>query len=764
MVARRAHREAEPMTSPSSSRSFAARIGRWSTRHRGTAIVGWLAFVLVAVAAGSFVGSVQPSDDGSGHGDSAKADRIIDGAYPDRADETVLVQSKGRLTAKDPQFRQTVNDVARSVAREPGVVEVKSPYAKGNGGQLSDDGRSALVSFKINGDSDLTEKRIDPVEDAVKAAGARHPALFVGQFGDASADKALSDSFGKDFQQAGLLSVPVTLLILVITFGALVAAGVPLLLGLTAVMGTIGLLGPISHLFALDEFINEIVLLVGLAVGVDYSLFYLRREREEKARGRSPKDAVAIAAATSGRAVLISGVTVMVAMAGMMFAGDPTFTALGIGAILVVFVAMIGSVTVIPALLSGSGKWLERGRIPFLGKRMAAARTRDIDSGGRAWNFVLDRVLRHPVIAVALSAAVLLVMAAPALHLHTADSGTDALPRDLAVMKVYDKMQAAFPGGEIPADVVIKAKDVTSPKIAHAVAELKRDALATGKVKQPIDVSVSADRHVMQVSLPIVGTGTDAASNSALATLRDDVVPKFSDRAGTPAYVTGMTAGSKDFNDLMKSRWPIVFGFVLSLAFVLLLLTFRSIVIPIKAIVLNLLSVGAAYGVLTWVFQDGHGESLLGFKSTGSVTSWLPMFLFVILFGLSMDYHVFIVSRIREAFDRGMNTEDAVAHGIRTTASTVTSAAIVMVAVFGIFATLSYLDFKMMGVGLATAILIDATIVRAVLLPATMKLLGDWNWYLPRWLEWLPSVGHGESSGGVEEPAEKAEDRELIAA
>jgi RND superfamily putative drug exporter len=735
-------------SSAKASRSLAARAGRWSTRHRGKAIVGWLAFVIVAFAIGTATGTVHPKDQG-GHGDSATADRIVNDAYPDRADESVIVQAspKSGVSARDPEFRHAVNDVVAGVSGKPGVVEVDSPYKKGNAGQISADGRSALVYFKINGDATLAGDRVDAVETAVKAAAAKHPSLFVGQFGSASSDKALSESFSKDFQKAGALSIPVTLIILVLTFGALVAAGVPLLLGITAVLGTLGVLGPISHLVALDEFIGEIVLLVGLAVGVDYSLFYLRREREEKARGASPKDAVAIAAATSGRAVLVSGVTVMVAMAGMMLAGDRTFTALGIGAILVVAVAMVGSVTVIPALLSGSGKWLERGRIPFLGKRMAKARDRDIDRGSRGWNFVLDRVLRRPVLAVVLSGGALLLLASPVLHMHTADSGTDALPRNLEVMKTYDRMQAAFPGGEIPAVVVVKANDVRTAKIAAAVKALERDALATGMVKSPVDTTVSPDHHVLQVSLPIVGTGSDKRSDAALDKLRGEVVPKFEQRAGEQAYVSGYTAGSRDFNDLMKARWPIVFGFVLSLAFVLLLLTFRSVVIPLKAIVLNLLSVGAAYGVLTWVFQDGHFESLLGFKSTGSVTSWLPMFLFVILFGLSMDYHVFILSRIREAFDRGMRTEDAVAHGIRTTAGTVTSAAIVMVAVFAIFATLSYLDFKMMGIGLATAILIDATIVRAVLLPATMKLLGDWNWYLPKWLEWIPSIGHEEHGG-----------------
>jgi len=756
MVAAAPRGDAAAMTSASAStaRSLAARAGRWSTRHRRVAIAGWLAFVVAAVALGSMVTTVHPSNDGSRHGDSARADRILDGAYPDRVDEHILVEGRRGLTARDPRFRAAVADVASAVGRQRGVADVESPYQAGHEGQIAKRGDAALIAFKINGTEQEAEKRVGPVEDAVKAAAARHPDVRVGQFGDASANKALSKAFGDDFAKAGLLSVPITLVILVLAFGALVTAGVPLLLGLTAVFATIGLLGPVSHLFALDEFINEVVLLIGLAVGVDYTLFYLRREREEQARGASPKDAVAIAAATSGRAVLISGVTVMVAMAGMLIAGDSTFTALGLGAILVVAVAMVGSVTVVPALLSGSGKWLERGRIPFVGRRMAAARRAQAETGSRAWGAVLDRVLARPLLAVVLSAGALVVMALPVLHLHTADSGVEAIPRSLPIMKVYDRMQAAFPGGEIPATVVVKAENVRGPRIADAVAQLKHDALATGLVKAPIDTTVAPDGHVLSIDLPIAGDGTNDTSNRALAVLRDDVVPTFAQRAGTDAYVTGMTASSKDFNDLMTSRWPIVFGFVLSFAFVLLLLTFRSIVIPITAIALNLLSVGASYGVLTWLFQDGHGEKLLGFHSTGSITSWLPMFLFVVLFGLSMDYHVFILSRVREAFDRGMSTEDAVAHGIRTTASTVTSAALVMVGVFAVFATLSYLDFKMMGVGLATAILLDATLVRAVLLPATMKLLGDGNWYLPSRLHWLPRWDHG--SEVVPEPARAA--------
>ena len=313
----------------------------------------------------------------------------------------------------------------------------------------------------------------------------------------------------------------------------------------------------------------------------------------------------------------------------------------------------------------------------------------------------------------------------------------------MPIVTVYNRAQDAFPGKPLPAIVAVSAPDVTAREITAGIDALKRAALSTGQMHEPISVDVSASRRAARVLVPLSGDGTDGASNRALDELRDSVIPATIGRVpGARAHVTGATAISRDFNDSMKSHAPIVFAWVLGLAFVLLLVTFRSIVIPIKAIVLNMLSVGAAYGVLVLVFQDGRLESLLNFQSFGGVTSWLPLFLFVVLFGLSMDYHILILSRVREAYDSGMSTGQAVEHGIRATASVVTSAAIVMVGVFAIFATLGWIDFKMMGVGLAVAVFLDATIVRAVLLPATMALLGDWNWYLPRWLEWLPRIGH----------------------
>jgi RND superfamily putative drug exporter len=381
------------------------------------------------------------------------------------------------------------------------------------------------------------------------------------------------------------------------------------------------------------------------------------------------------------------------------------------------------------------GDRVDRGRIPWLGRR---GRSGD---GSRLWSTVVGAVLRHPVVWGGLATAFLVALAIPALRLHTVNSGVQGLPHDLPVMQVYDRTVKAFPGEPMPAIVVVSAPNVTTPAVMAGIRALEHAALATGQMGEPVSVDVAASQRVARVRLSLAGAGTDATSNRALDALRGLVIPSTIGRVpGVTVHTTGLTAGSRDFNNSMKSHAPYVFAFVFGLAFLLLLVTFRSIVIPLKAIVLNMLSVTAAYGVLVLVFQDGRLQSLLGFQSVGGITSWLPLFLFVVLFGLSMDYHVLILSRVREAYDAGMTTERAIAHGIRATAGVVTSAAVVMVAVFAIFATLGLLDLKMMGVGLAVAVLLDATVVRAVLLPAAMTLLGDWNWYLPRWLEWLPRV------------------------
>lgn len=724
-----------PPSRPTESKpNLAARVGRWSAEHRWRAIGGWLAFVVLTVVIGGAIGVKTSDGQGSTVGDSGRADAITQAHVP-KADgtESVLVQSRAAGGARSPQVRAAVRDIVRAVDGLKGVREVRSPLAAANPGQRSADGRSVVVEFAFHASSDEQAALIAPVEAAVRGVAAAYPALQIGQFGDASADRALEQVFTDDFSRAERLSLPITLLVLIVAFGSLVAAGIPLLLALTGVLAALGLVAIPSQVLALDETVQSVVLLVGMAVGVDYALFYLSRAREERAKGASPQAALATAAATSGRSVLVSGLTVMAAMGGMFLAGDRTFTSLAIGSVLVVGVAMLGSVTVLPAVLSALGGKVDRGRIPWLGRRARP------EHGSRLWGAVLARVLKRPALSAALSLAVLMALALPALRMHTANSGVESLPRSLPALQVFDRMEAGFPGGEIPSTVVVRADDVTTPAVTEQIARLRSAAVASPEMGEPVSITISPDRRVATINIPTLGQGATA---TGVDLLRDRLVPEtIGTLPGAEAYVTGKAAENQDFNALIRARAPWVVGFVLILAFVLLLLTFRSIVIPIKAILLNLLSVAASFGVLVLVFQDGHGERLLGFESTGSITAWLPMFLFVILFGLSMDYHVFIISRIREAFASGMEPDEAVAHGIRQTAGVVSSAAAVMIAVFAIFATLTMLDFKMMGVGLATAILIDATIVRGILLPASMSLLGTRNWYLPARLAWMPDLG-----------------------
>jgi uncharacterized membrane protein YdfJ with MMPL/SSD domain len=714
-------------TKSQTNHNLAARVGRWSVQHRRKAILGWLAFVFISLVVGFNLVPQKNIEQGEGMpGESGKAGQVLKDAYPDKAAEQVLVQSK-TLRASDGQFKAAVADVTQRLQHTEGVDNIAS-------GQVSKDGHSALVTFELRGDSETTEKSVVSSLAAVHAAAKAHPELRIAESGDASINKATLDKSNEEMGSSLFMSLGLTLIILLFTFGALVAAGIPVLLGLTSVLATLGLLGPVSQLAPVDTSVMHVVLLVGMAVGVDYSLFYVKREREERAAGRDSNAAIEAAAATSGRAIVISGFTVMVAMAGMYLGGIANFASFATGTIMVVAVAVLGSLTVLPATLSKLGHRVEKGRVPFLG------RLRDRIGGVGIWSRIVDRVLRRPLLSAVVAAGVLVALTIPVLGMQTSLGGTDDASRDLQVMRTYDRIQAAFPSEGSAEMVVIKADDATSHEVVSGIEALESEATARPALFEgKPSLELSADKTVATVTLPTTGNGTDDRSNRAVDALRGDIVPGTVGKLdGVEAYTTGEAAATGDFNDAMIGHLPYVFAFVLSAAFLLLLVTFRSIVIPLKAIVLNMLSVGSAYGLLTLVFQNGLGESLgLG---SGPIAAWLPLFLFVILFGLSMDYHVFILTRIREAFDRGMSTGDAVAHGIKSTAGTVTSAAIVMVAVFSMFAMSSELQMQQMGIGLAAAVLIDATIIRGVLLPATMKLLGDWNWWLPSKLNWLPKV------------------------
>ena len=709
---------------------LAGRLGRWSVEHRVKAILAWLALVLVAIVASS-TGERLLSKSGESAGDSARAYRLLDSGFQRHAPEEVSLQTRGGESIRTASGRKAAAEVIDAVSATNRVQDVRNPFAPGNGGQISKDGRSALVLFSMKGKADTADKRVEPVVAAVERVAQTNPRLRIAQFGEASAGKALNDTVGKDFKRAEAISIPLTFLILWVAFASLVAALLPVALALSAILIATGLVTLTSHALPIDQDAHSMILLIGLAVGVDYSLFIFRRAREERAAGNSNRDALAAAAATSGRAVLTSGLTVVVAMAAMFLTGLGTFVGMAEATAIVVIVAMLGSLTVLPALMALLGDRVERGRIPFLGRR----RTR---GESRVWAAIIRPALARPVVTVILATGFLVLLAVPAFHLRTASPGVTDLPRNLAVIKTYHRIQHAFGANPMPAQVVVSAGNVDSPAVRAAIGNLKRAALASGQMHQPITIDVNANHTLARVSIPLVGDGTNAASEHALQTLRNSVVPKTVGSVGT-AYVAGPTATSVDFNHRLSSRAPYVFAFVLGLAFLLLMWNFRSVVIPATAIVMNLLSVGAAYGVLVSVFQGGWGIVHVNGVHHGPIAAWLPLFLFVILFGLSMDYHVFILSRIREGHERGLNTRDAIRTGITHSAGVITSAAVLMVAVFSTFATLSVTSMQQLGVGLAVAILIDATIVRGLLVPAVMTLLGERNWYLPRRLERLIS-------------------------
>ena len=698
------------------------RVAGWSARHRKTAVFGWLLLVVAALVIGQRLGThnVNSYDPGQ----AGQAERVLNRPVVKQPDgESVLVQgrSAGQTYGHDPEIRQAVREVVAALRALPrSAADVQSPLT--SRGLVS--GRSALVTFNVAGPPADDDQAVVPALNAVAAIQKHHPGLTIEEAGGASLNRATGSITGQDFRKAEATSVPVSLVLLLVVFGALIAAGIPLLLAGTAVISAISLLAIPSRWLPIDSTTSSIVLLVGMAVGIDYSLFYLRRTREERAAGHSTQEALRIAAHTSGRAIVVSGLTVMIALAGLFLTGIDVFSGVAVGTILVVGVAVLGSLTFLPGILSMLGKWTDRGRIPFLGRRRTAARE------SRFWGALARTVVRRPLVTGGAAAAVLLALAIPVLSLNLEDAGIHSLPSGVPVVRALTGISQAFPGGPEPAEVAVTGSDLGGAQVSRAIAALHGEVAAThGAIREPITTAMFGKDEVLVISVPLAGSGTDAASNSALATLRTQALPATVGKVPGISYaVTGLTAGNHDFDAQLARTVPWVFVFVLGLAFLLLMTSFRSVYIPALSIGLNLLSVGAAYGLMVLVFQDGHLSGPLGFTAYGGITPWLPLFMFVLLFGLSMDYHVFILSRIRELRLGGAPARVAITDGIARSAGVVTSAAVIMVAVFSIFATLSLIEFKMFGVAMAVAVLIDATIVRGVLLPAGLALLGDRAW------------------------------------
>ena len=700
------------------------RVAGWSARHRKTAVFGWLLLVAAIFIGGQALGARNlPAYDA---GQSGQAERTLQqvtpGQYGSYA-ESVLVQAttRGATFATDPAMRQATAQVAASLAALPTYATgVKTPLSADGQALVSKDGRSALVTFSVPGNVSSVDQAATTLQHTVAGVQAKHPDLRIAESGDASIGQAIDSSL--NFSKAEATSVPITLILLLIVFGALVAAGIPVLLAVTALTAAIGVLTIVSHWLPVGSSTFEVVVIIGMAVGVDYSLFYLRREREERAAGRSFPAALRIAARTSGRTIVVSGLTVMATMAGLFFVGGGPFSGIALGTIAVVGIAVAGSLTVLPALLAWLGPKADAGRIPFLGRRQAAARP------SRLWAALARQVVARPVIWGGAAAIALLALAAPALGLRLGDPAVDA-PKGAAVVTTMDAIHRAFPQAPAPAEVVVTGQDLAGPKVTAAVGALRTRAASGGAIHAPVTETVLGGGRALLVGVPLAGNGTNSASDSALVTLRDTILPDTLGKVPGVSYaVTGDTAGLYDDIHELHSNLPEVLGFVAVLAFVLLLAAFRSVTVPLVSIVLNLLSVGAAYGLVTLIFQDGRLQGPLDYTAFGGIIYWVPLMMFVFLFGISMDYHVFILSRIRELWARGSAPKDAIVGGIASSAGVVTSAALIMVAVFSIFATLPLIDLKILGIGTAAAVLIDATIVRGILVPAALALLGDRAW------------------------------------
>ncbi len=682
------------------------RISGASARRRKTTILLWLLFVIGCSVAGGMTGTQLLTDSESGTGQSARADARVEAAGLERpASEQILVRS-GDASAT----AAAAADLERRLERLPAVGEVKGP--RDTPALSTAGGRTVLVVASLRGDPDDAKEHVAPVEAAVAAVAGAHPNVTTQEAGAGTIGKTFDEVIEKDLQRAELISLPITLLILILAFGAIVAASVPLLLGLTSVAAAMGALGVVSQVVPSDQSSGSLVVLIGLAVGVDYSLFAIRREREERRAGREKYDALAVTASTVGRAIVVSGLTVMVALAGLLFTGLAIFTAMALATIIVVAIAVIGSVTVLPAVLSLFGDKINKGRIPFLGRRQPR-------TGGGVWGALARVVTRRPVAALVTAVCLMGALAVPAMDMKPASTGDAAFPADQPVMAAQRQIERAFPGAPSDAEIVVTGRDLDGAAAQKRLRALGRDALEVTGGRGAVSVETSRAGGTAVVSVPMPDHGEDAAART---------VDALRDRVPEGAMVTGDAARSADFTDRLDTATPIVIAFVLGLALLLLVAAFRSPALAAGVVGLNLLSVGAAYGILVAVFQNDWAEGLLNFTNTGTVSDWVPLFSFVILFGLSMDYTILVLERIREARRAGLPARAAAAEGVSATAGAVTSAAIVMVAVFAVFGTMTFVDTKQLGVGLAAAVLLDATIVRGIALPALVALLGDRRW------------------------------------
>jgi len=654
----------------------------------------------------------------------------------------ILLVSNPGGTITDPASAAAVHDiVTRLTALQSTVDGTAGPVFQGlvdpatappQAGLISPDQSTARIVGQVPGDGLALTARLVPVPAALDELRAAHPGLEIHALNNALANNEIAELINSGLDKSLVLTLPITFVILLIAFGAFVAALVPLVLAVTSLLGAFGVLALYSQtVAAVSPYASQLVVLIGLAVAVDYSLFMVTRFRTERRHGRSKLGSIEASSATAGRAVFFSGLAVTISIGGLFLLDDPLFRSMAIGTIAVVLISVVGSLTFLPATLAILGDGVNRGRIPIVG--------RERPEGSGIWATIVRAVMRRPVISFLVSGGLLVVLALPVIRLHLGQGDFSSFPDSLDSVQAINLLNAKYPTGVgLDFNVVVTHADEQTTK--DAIAKLGPAIAAIPGIGGPADVVMAADGKTASVNFKMPGDPNDLRNQDIVRQVRSSVIPTaFAGASDARALVTGDAAYTLDVANFYLRGMPEVIAFVLSLSFLLLLVAFRSIVIPIKAILLNLLSTGAAIGLMVVVFQEGWLQGVLGFKP-GPIESFVPVFIFTILFGLSMDYHVFILTRIKEARDHGMTSNEAVARGISITAGTITSAAAIMVCVFAVFLTLPLTVIKQLGFGLAVAVFIDATIVRSILLPATMRLLGEWNWWLPRWLNWLPHV------------------------
>ena len=737
--------------------SFTERLARTSATHPWRTMGIWLTIIVVAVVGvGSLLGSGLTSTTKQ-HGrqpDSTIAERLIEDRItgPQKTSEFVIVQSAAH-TAEDAAFKVFVTKLAGDIAGlGDGVVEsVVTFYQTKDATLVSKDGHAMLVQVVLAGDLNTAIDHVDELH-AIVTAG-RDGDFTLQQTGSASLKQMGNELAKSDMERAEIFGLPAALVVLVVVFGALLAAFMPLVLSILSIILALALTALIGQLYPMSTFVLNILTTMGLAVGIDYTLFIISRYREERARGLEKVDAIAATGATANRAIFFSGMTVVLAMLGMVVVPMDLTISMGLGAMLVVFTTLLTSLILLPALMGLLGDRVNAVRVPFV-SRFATRRVHDREG---LWERLSHSIMRRPVIWLATAVTLLLLAASPIVFMQTGSTAATATgyPPDQYAKQGWDTLGRDFSLGKAnPVQIVIDGR-ADSDAVKDGVVHLQT-ALEADRRFAPAQVVVSKAGDLTVLSVPLAGDPAGEATQNVIKHLRNRVVPAAFGATATHVYIAGTTAGVVDYLGFFDRWLPIALAVVLSLSFVLLLLAFRSVVIPAKAILMNLLSVGAAYGLLVLVFQKGVGADLLGFTRVDAIEAWVPLFLFSLLFGLSMDYQVFLLTRIKERFDETGDTREAVAHGIGRTAGIITGAAAIMVCVFGGMATGELAMFQQMGFGLAVAIFLDATIVRTIIVPAGMELLGDWNWYLPRWLQWLPDVsveGSRPAAGESEVPA-----------